>query len=47
MPLTARPGVLVPVLGVSVVRGAALVGGSGRGVSVVGEAVVVGSGWCW
>ena len=27
VPLTARPGVLVPVSGVSVVRGAALVGG--------------------
>ena len=27
MPLTVRPGVLVPVSGVSVVRGAALVGG--------------------
>ena len=55
MLLTARPGVLVLVSGVSVVRGAALVGGidggwrdwwvaavGGRGVSVVGEAVVVG-----
>ena len=27
VPLTARPGLLVPVSGVSVVRGAALVGG--------------------
>ena len=27
VPLTARPGVLVPVSGVSVVRGAELVGG--------------------
>ena len=31
MPLTARPGVLVPVSGVSVVRGAALVGGIAGG----------------
>ena len=31
MPLTAQPGVLVPVSGVSVVRGAALVGGIDAG----------------
>ena len=53
VPLTARPGVLVQVSSVGVVRGAALVGGAdGRwrdwwvavvvGVSFVGEAVVVG-----
>ena len=53
MPVTARPGVLVQVSGVGVVRGAALVGGIVGGwrdwwvaavvvVSVVGEAVVVG-----
>ena len=52
-PLTARPGVLVQVSGVGVVRGAVLVGGADGGwrdwwvaavvgVSVVGEAVVVG-----
>ena len=53
VPLTARPGVLVQVSGVGLVRGAALVGGADGGwrdwwvaavvgVSVVGEAVVVG-----
>ena len=53
VPLTARLGVLVQVSGVGVVRGAALVGGADGGwrdwwvaavvgVSVVGEAVVVG-----
>ena len=53
VPLTARPVVLVQVSGVGVVRGAALVGGADGGwrdwwvaavvgVSVVGEAVVVG-----
>ena len=42
VPLTARPGVLVPVSGVSVVRGAALVGGFDGGWHDWGVAAVGG-----
>ena len=46
VPLTVRPGVLVPVSGVSVVRGAALVGGFDGGWRDWWVAAVGGVG-CW
>ena len=46
VPLMALPGVLVPVLGVSVVRGAALVGGIDGGWCDWWVAAVGGVG-CW